>query len=404
MPGPITDAASSPAVQRNGRRIEIASPGALNHLDVVRGVAALTVVVGHLRHLFFANLADLPNRQNPAVALVYFATSLGRQAVIVFFVLSGFFISWAVISAMRAHRWSWRGYFARRLTRLGIVLLPALLLTVFWDVAGIGLFGAQSAYLGGRPGDSVLTFRVVDYLTPQTFFANTLFLQGIHGIPTFGSNAPLWSLSYEFWYYMLFPLMLSAYLAHGLVRLFCLAAIAVILILVGQTIAAYYLIWLLGVVIVLGSLRLGRRRELLPGWVLIPAGLLLALGLAVGQRNLLHFGDAFLGVTSAVFLTVIVLQRGSAARNSRSGHLYAAVARRLAGCSYTLYLVHLPVLIFLRAAFNPTVPWMPDLLHIAFGVVIFTAVLVYALIVAWFTEARTDELRTLVIRRFPVLA
>src|SRR5947208_15340259 len=102
--------------------------------------------------------------------VLYFAGGLGRQAVVMFFVLSGFFIGWSVIGSIRSGRWSWRGYIVRRLTRLGIVLLPALLLTAFWDVAGIALFGVHSAYLGGRSGDAVLTFRVVGHLTPPAFF------------------------------------------------------------------------------------------------------------------------------------------------------------------------------------------------------------------------------------------
>ena len=38
---------------------------------------------------------------------------------------------------------------------------------------------------------------------------NAFFLQTIVG-PTFGSNGPLWSLAYEWWYYVLFPLALGA--------------------------------------------------------------------------------------------------------------------------------------------------------------------------------------------------
>jgi hypothetical protein len=38
---------------------------------------------------------------------------------------------------------------------------------------------------------------------------NAFFLQTIAG-PTFGSNGPLWSLAYEWWYYVLFPLVLAA--------------------------------------------------------------------------------------------------------------------------------------------------------------------------------------------------
>jgi peptidoglycan/LPS O-acetylase OafA/YrhL len=351
-----------------------------------------------VRGLFFANWASIPDH-NVALMFLYFVTSLGRQAVIVFFVLSGFFIGWAVISAARSGRWSWRGYLVRRLSRLGIVLLPALALTALWDFAGIGLFGAQSAYLGGRLGEFVLSFRVVDHLTPQAFVGNTFFLQGILGIPTFGSNAPLWSLSYEFWYYMLFPLMICAYLAQGRMRWLFGAGAGLTLVLIGPTIAAYYLVWLLGVAIVVCALRLGPRRQFVPAWALIPAGLLLLAVLVMSQRHSVRVSDGVLSVACAIFLGIVVLKRGPAAWTSGLGRLYASAARRLAGSSYTLYLVHLPMLIFLRAALNQTLPWLPDASHLAIALMLVFAVLAYALGVASLTEARTEQLRHWLVGR-----
>ena len=38
------------------------------------------------------------------------------------------------------------------------------------------------------------------------FLGSMAFLQTIY-IPTFGSNGPMWSLSNEFWYYIVFPLV-----------------------------------------------------------------------------------------------------------------------------------------------------------------------------------------------------
>ena len=371
----------------------------------MRGIAAVTVVVGHIRGLFFADWANLPNQsRTPVVALLYFLTGLGRQAVMVFFVLSGFFIGWSVIGSMRSGRWSWPGYLVRRLTRLGIVLLPALLLTAFWDLAGIALFGAHSAYLGGRPGDAVLTFRVIDYLSPQVFLGNLFFLQGIDHIPTFGSNAPLWSLSYEFWYYMLFPLMASVFVVHGPVRWAFAVVAGLILIFIGPSLAVYYLTWLLGVGIVLTALMLGTRRRILAAWAMAPASVIFGVGLVVGERRLIWGADGFLAVACAIFLTAIIFQRSFAPWSTRLGQLYSTAARRLAGCSYTLYLVHLPILIFLRAAFGRGGPWILNGGNLTLALIILLLVFGYALAVASVTESHTDQLRQWVLRRIPSLA
>ena len=50
------------------------------------------------------------------------------------------------------------------------------------------------------------------HLDAATFWGNLVFLQTIL-VPTYGTNALLWSLANEFWYYMLFPLL--AVLIHG---------------------------------------------------------------------------------------------------------------------------------------------------------------------------------------------
>jgi peptidoglycan/LPS O-acetylase OafA/YrhL len=73
-------------------------------LDMVRGIAALAVMFGHIRGLFFLDYSDLA-APSPAVTLFYAVTGLGHQAVMVFFVLSGCLIGGSVMTAMK--RWTW---------------------------------------------------------------------------------------------------------------------------------------------------------------------------------------------------------------------------------------------------------------------------------------------------------
>src|SRR5437868_5279704 len=96
-------------------------------LDLVRGLSALAVMAGHLRGLFFVPF-DQANAPTALIGAVYFLTSLGHQAVVVFFVLSGYFIAGNVLRSLADQSWNWRGYLTRRLVRLSIVLIPALLL------------------------------------------------------------------------------------------------------------------------------------------------------------------------------------------------------------------------------------------------------------------------------------
>ena len=83
------------------------TPRASSHLDMVRGVSALAVMVGHIRGLFFLDYRDLASR-SPVVTFLYAVTGLGHQAVMVFFVLSGFFIGGGVLASL--NNWSWKRY------------------------------------------------------------------------------------------------------------------------------------------------------------------------------------------------------------------------------------------------------------------------------------------------------
>lgn len=83
------------------------------------------------------------------VFLYHFKFQLpGYQAVMVFFVLSGYFISSSVLHSLENGTWSWREYLTKRLLRLWIVLIPALLLTYVWAKLQIHLFGGSDYFSG----------------------------------------------------------------------------------------------------------------------------------------------------------------------------------------------------------------------------------------------------------------
>jgi len=109
----------------------------------------------------------------------------GQEAVVVFFVLSGFVIAY---SMERAVEHDWRSYFLKRLRRIYPIFLFSLLLA--W------LFPVQES-----------NFQNPSW--PWWLAGNVLMLQDVASKPgvwvePFFGNSPLWSLSYEWLYYMLF--------------------------------------------------------------------------------------------------------------------------------------------------------------------------------------------------------
>lgn len=60
-------------------------------LDLFRGVAALMVCFGHIRNAFWVDYGDIQVKAWWHVP-AYLVTGFGHQAVIIFFVLSGFLV------------------------------------------------------------------------------------------------------------------------------------------------------------------------------------------------------------------------------------------------------------------------------------------------------------------------
>jgi len=367
---------------------------ASNHLNLIRGVAALAVLCGHLRALFFQDLGHVFHAR-AVTTILYAATALGHEAVMVFFVLSGFFVAGSAIRM--AHRWSWAKYLGNRVVRLYLVLLPALLLTAVVDQVALRMPLGELYFFHPIPSLNN-PVPLVAAISPQVFLGNALFLQTIV-VPSFGSNSPLWSLANEFWYYMLFPLILVPFCQSRLsVRLACLGTAVAIGILLPRTILLYFLIWLLGAAMHF----LPRRPAMRSGPVLLLRTGTLALfgaSLFLTRLNLIAGlpADFVIGLSFAIFMYCLV---GFRLGTPVSPQLfappvdtwYARFSGALAGCSYSIYAIHLPLLTLIRTTINAG-RWQPTPGHTAMGFLIGVGVIGAGYIFSKATEARTGAVR-----------
>ncbi len=166
----------------------------LTGLDGLRGVAALAVVVSHI-------LGTTPAFIDPASGSVawwlsYTPISLlwnGKEAVIVFFVLSGFVLSRPFLGSTTP---SWRAYYPRRLIRLYLPMWGALGFTAVLTflVARHGMAGS-GLWTNGHVN------RTAGYVGQDALLP--------HIGDTF--DGPLWSLRWE----VLFSLGLPIYVVLG---------------------------------------------------------------------------------------------------------------------------------------------------------------------------------------------
>lgn len=142
-------------------------------LEALRGFAAIYVVFHHTLSVFF---------QSNAITSGIF--KYGQEAVMIFFLLSGFVIA---MSIDKKH-YTFKEYFLHRFLRIYSVFLIAI------AISGLIYF-----YLNPL---SILDFKQL--------LLNLIMMQDHSGMkpgtftdPIFNNN-PLWSLSYEWWFYIIF--------------------------------------------------------------------------------------------------------------------------------------------------------------------------------------------------------
>lgn len=384
------------------------TPRASAHLDLVRGLSAVAVLFGHTRGSFFVDYGSLAAPSIPLRAL-YFLTGYAHQAVMVFFVLSGYFVGSSVLRSW--DRFSWRSYLVARLTRLYVVLIPAQLLCAAWDHAGIVHFGADSGAYGGHfngaaVGD-LLPFSQTHTL--GYFAASLVFVQELL-TPEFGSNGVLWSLVCEFWYYLAFPCLVASLSSRTRPATRAAGALGFVAILTFISFkrsvfipefALYFPIWLFGAGLAWwqehsGHVPMPPRLLLTVGSVLAAGGLVLGRVSHALPASLI---DLILGACIAAWVWGVLAQPDHP--GSSLFQRYAAFAKGLAGFSFTLYAVHAPAGTFIGSWImeGSTGRWQPDLPHLAIALSFCASLITYAWVISRFTEARTDKLRAAVTAR-----
>ncbi|MGJ0513393.1 acyltransferase family protein [Methylocystis sp.] len=369
----------------------------LAHLDMMRGLAAIAVVVGHIRGFVLVDFAALEHTSIWQKAL-YFASGQGHQAVIAFFALSGFLVGGNALELLLSGRWSIFEYATARLSRLWTVLIPALALTLTMDVIGAA-FGGEQGYRGAyshllssgptydQPADHSVT----------TLLANLVFLQTIIR-PVYGTNGPLWSLAYEFWYYVVFPLAAWALLtpasrwARG-TSLVCAGAIAIML---PMHIMILGILWVAGALAHGATLRLQWRTILASRYYAVGAGVLVVAGL-VGLRKGGIEADLLLGFAWVALLPALAALKSP-------GVFYARLAQGVSEISFTLYVVHFPILAAIYFVAMAPVQLQPGALAILLMAGLLAVVLGSATALWWCFERNTFLVRRAIRTVVPLFA
>lgn len=363
-------------------------------IDLVRGLAAFAVAAGHLRQFIFVDFGEI-NRPSFLAKLFYFATSLGHQAVMVFFVLSGFLVGRHVYERFESGRWTWTDYAIKRLTRLWIVLLPALALTALWD--NIGIHFLHAPFYAGVFNWRFHSGPTTDFAFGwESLLANIFFLQTIAS-PAFGSNGPLWSLANEFWYYLIFPLgFLATRASEPPLKRVVFATVAFFLcVALPLHIVIYGLIWLMGFFVALVDIKSAFRLSPMTRKIALAATFVLFVGaLFYGRAH----GEVNFSVDFACALIFCVILYLINQIRLREGFL-TRTATVFSEFSYTLYLTHFPFIALIVAFLYKGERMQPGLEASLVYVALLLLTIAYAYVIYLCFESRTTAAQRAIRRR-----
>lgn len=311
----------------------------INALECLRGFTAIYVLIGHL-------LLPGLRHAHPAVRG---ALQFGQEAVMVFFLLSGFVIFWSLRPET-----TFRQYVLQRARRIFPIFIIALML----------------AYAGASWKNHGLV--AVEW---TTLLGNLMMVQDISSLKpgvwcdVYHGNLPLWSLAYEWWFYMLFyPIERFISATWRIPVVAALSALGLIWYSMQPMqpglYLMYFLVWWLGVEIA-RAYRAGQKAE--PALVAqglarpsIARAITLPLGLLMAETALLaarawfehryHGVELRLGLDPVLplrhFAAVCAIVIGGLVWQRFSFRGFALLFSPFVYCapiSYALYVIHYPI-------------------------------------------------------------
>lgn len=368
---------------------------------MLRGLAALAVVVNHLPFSWSSGLDDAAGSQPALPEAVGTIANYGHYGVNLFLVISGFCIhmQWARRDGDHSEV-HFLDFWKRRLRRL----YPPYFVALVCSFAGLFVLARLSARhapglagLFGYPSDAQLLVDVVLLL---------LLAQNVNGASERVGNGPFWSLALEEQLYLLYFPFLTVRRKWGWAR-----ALPLVIVVTFAWRAAFaftpnppaywyivgpgrWLEWVLGALAV--EMHLGRIKA--PRWLSSPVtlGAVAVVALLVVPPRLHGVRPWSLPGASALndvlFSFVAFVGVNWCCRLDREGRLAGPVfSARLAQVglfSYSLYLVHYPVMVVVkRLALKLGVHNVPALLTLRFGAALAAGYLFFRVVESHFLRA-----------------
>ncbi|WP_147387962.1 acyltransferase family protein [Pelobium manganitolerans] len=312
----------------------------MRFLDSLRGLAALVVVFHHFMVFNSGKLEQSLSAK--AMRILHFISDLNVEAVLFFFVLSGFSIGLSQRGKLLRHRVAIKRYLYKRFRRIMPIYLMALALAAFVGFLAQALFKESYSF--------------------SNLVGNLLFLQTPAGATDFwfspyGQNGPLWSLAFEMFFYLFFPLFsmlllkirvpkLAVYLFLLLTSVACIAFNKYLVFIPPLAFLSFFLVWWAGFQIA-GEYLQRRANFLIWITVFVVCTSLLTVSQLVPSTALLEILKTLLIASVLYFLLFLDLSWVSAFK-WRAKKLVNSILGPVGDGSYALYALHYPIFILMQ--------------------------------------------------------
>ena len=367
-------------------------------LNLIRFVSCEFVVIGHFLTRYQPVTAETSLR---------LGRTLGGAAVLLFFFLSGLLIAYSLCNKIGNPEYRFRNYFVDRFSRIYSGLLPALLLgTLITVVIYITNYAYFVDLCSMQSTPSAFTFIMTLGMLesfPVGFFKSVFSVFGLSfpfpEISPFGFNGILWTLVILWWIYMAFGWIVIG--SIGFIRkkessrsykaIFFVVATFLILLLMGmyQENSSLVTIWFLGALMMLAITNKTVNTKIKNNVATLLLRVLFILSLAsvlYGMYSTFAWTDHYYGLGLGLLLSACVSLGvlffnvegfKPASRLILNKHVVSLITQG-ASFSYTLFVTHYPIIIFLNGLNLPVnryLMFLPILLLsnlIAFSIAYFT--------------------------------
>ncbi len=344
------------------------SQGSSIFLNLIRFVSCELVVIDH----FLTRYQPVPGEP-----LFKLGSTMGGVAVLLFFVLSGLLIFYSLHNKMGNPEYRFRNYFIDRFSRIYSGLLPSLLLgTIIAVVICVTNYSYFVDLCSMQSTPSLLTFSMtlgmlesfpVDFF--KSLFAGFGLTFPLPAVTPHGFNGILWALVILWWLYMVF-----GWIVIGSVRLtkkqrrsksyivfFLVGSVFMSLLLIAlyQQNPSLVTVWFLGVLMMLAISNKTLNTKITSNFAARLLGILFVLSLTsalYGTYATFAWTNQYYGIglgvlwSTFVFLGVLFYNSSGfkPVSNLSANKRVVCWITLGAGFSYTLFVTHYPIIIFIN--------------------------------------------------------